>query len=222
MKRLIEKTVFSGFVIAWRLATWPTRISPSFVKATTDGVRRLPSWLGMTVGLPPSMTATTEFVVPRSMPITFAMIPALPFSPHRAPALPAHSLCGGGLGGGRDGPLPGDLENVDLDLARLELLGLRQCDLQHAVAVRRLHLVGLDGHRQLHQPLELTVGALDVEELLILGLILPAALTLDREEIAGDRHGNVLLANTGHFDGQDELVRRLVHVHRGQPSSRCG
>ena len=43
MKRLMEKTVFSGFVIAWRLATCPTRISPSFVKATTDGVRRLPS-----------------------------------------------------------------------------------------------------------------------------------------------------------------------------------
>ena len=38
-----ENTVFSGFVMAWRLATWPTRISPSFVKPTTDGVSRLPS-----------------------------------------------------------------------------------------------------------------------------------------------------------------------------------
>ena len=37
MNRLIENTVFSGFVTAWRLATWPTRISPSLVKATTDG-----------------------------------------------------------------------------------------------------------------------------------------------------------------------------------------
>ena len=73
MKRLMENTVFSGFVMACRLATCPTRISPSFVKATTDGVSRLPSWLGITVGLPPSITATTEFVVPRSMPITFAM-----------------------------------------------------------------------------------------------------------------------------------------------------
>jgi hypothetical protein len=27
----------------------------------------------MTLGLPPSITATHEFVVPRSMPITFAM-----------------------------------------------------------------------------------------------------------------------------------------------------
>src|SRR5215471_7421891 len=74
MKRLIEKTVFSGFVMAWRLAIWPTRISPSFAKPTTDGVSRLPSWLGMTVAVPPSMTATTEFVVPRSMPITLAML----------------------------------------------------------------------------------------------------------------------------------------------------
>src|SRR2546426_5048584 len=76
MNRLIENTVFSGFVIACRLATCPTRISPSFVNATTDGVSRLPSWFGMTVGSPPSMTATTEFVVPKSIPITFA-IPVL-------------------------------------------------------------------------------------------------------------------------------------------------
>src|SRR2546428_5522844 len=60
MKRLIENTVFSGFVIAWRLATCPTRISPSLVKPTTEGVSRLPSWFAITVGLPPSTTATTR------------------------------------------------------------------------------------------------------------------------------------------------------------------
>ena len=70
MKRLIEKTVFSGLVTACRFATWPTSRSPSFVSATTDGVVRAPSWLTMTVGWPPSMTATTELVVPRSIPIT--------------------------------------------------------------------------------------------------------------------------------------------------------
>src|SRR6266436_8199622 len=69
MKRLIEYTVFSGFVTAWRLATWPTRRSPVLVMATTDGVVRAPSWLGITTGSPPCMTATTEFVVPKSMPI---------------------------------------------------------------------------------------------------------------------------------------------------------
>lgn len=40
------------------------------VKATTDGVVRPPSALVMIVGLPPSMAATAEFVVPRSMPTT--------------------------------------------------------------------------------------------------------------------------------------------------------
>ena len=45
MKRLIEKTVFSGFVTACRLATWPTSRSPFLEKATTEGVVRLPSGL---------------------------------------------------------------------------------------------------------------------------------------------------------------------------------
>ena len=61
--------MFSGFVTDWRLATCPTSRSPSLVNATTDGVVRLPSWLMMTVGSPPSMTATTELVVPKSIPM---------------------------------------------------------------------------------------------------------------------------------------------------------
>src|SRR3954462_12248536 len=69
MKRLIEKIVFSGLVTAWRLATCPTRRSPVLVKATTEGVSRPPSGFVMTTGSPPSMTATTELVVPRSMPM---------------------------------------------------------------------------------------------------------------------------------------------------------
>src|ERR1700686_4609438 len=69
MKRLIEKTVFSGLVTAWRFATWPTNRSPVLVNATTDGVRRPPSGLVITTGSPPSMPATTELVVPRSMPM---------------------------------------------------------------------------------------------------------------------------------------------------------
>src|SRR4051812_28121249 len=73
MKRLIEKTVFSGLVTAWRLATVPTRRSPDLEKATTDGVVRPPSAFSMTVGSPPSSTAMHEFVVPRSMPMVLPM-----------------------------------------------------------------------------------------------------------------------------------------------------
>jgi hypothetical protein len=73
MKRLMLKIVFSGLVIAWRLATWPTSRSPLLAKATTDGVMRPPSALVITCGSPPSMTATTELVVPRSMPMIFPM-----------------------------------------------------------------------------------------------------------------------------------------------------
>src|SRR5258708_36655799 len=69
MKRLIEYTVFSGFVTACRLATCPTSRSPDLVMATTEGVVRVPSWLGITTGSPPCITATTELVVPRSIPI---------------------------------------------------------------------------------------------------------------------------------------------------------
>src|SRR3990170_1985870 len=69
MKRLMLKMVFSGLVMACRFAPWPTSRSPLLAKATTDGVMRPPSALVMTWGSPPSMTATTEFVVPRSMPM---------------------------------------------------------------------------------------------------------------------------------------------------------
>src|SRR3954462_14573054 len=73
MKRLMEKIVFLGFVTAWRLATVPTRRSPPAVNATTDGVVRPPSEFSMTVGSPPSKTAIQLLVVPRSIPIVFAM-----------------------------------------------------------------------------------------------------------------------------------------------------
>src|SRR3954463_14974272 len=73
MWRLTERIVRSGFVIAWRLATSPTRTSPFLANATTDGVVREPSELGMTTGSPASRTLTTELVVPRSMPTALGM-----------------------------------------------------------------------------------------------------------------------------------------------------
>ncbi len=75
----MAKKVRSGLVTACRLAGWPTRRSPSSVNATIDGVVRAPSEFSITLGAEPSMTATHELVVPRSMPITFA-ISSFPYS----------------------------------------------------------------------------------------------------------------------------------------------
>src|SRR6266849_8560609 len=65
--------VFSGFTAACLRASVPTSLSPVFVNATTEGVVREPSAFGMTTGSPPSMTAMTELVVPRSIPTVFGM-----------------------------------------------------------------------------------------------------------------------------------------------------
>src|SRR5664279_5410579 len=73
-RRLTAKKVRSGLVTAWRLAGWPTRRSPSSLKATIDGVVRMPSAFSMTFAVLPSITATHELVVPRSIPMTFPMV----------------------------------------------------------------------------------------------------------------------------------------------------
>ncbi|MCL4116965.1 UNVERIFIED_CONTAM: hypothetical protein GTU68_012373, partial [Idotea baltica] len=57
-----------------RLAGSPTLRSPLSKKATTEGVVLLPSSLGITTGSLPSITATQELVVPRSIPIIFPML----------------------------------------------------------------------------------------------------------------------------------------------------
>src|SRR5438093_8260413 len=65
--------VLRGFVTAWRFAASPTRRSPDFENATTEGVVRFPSEFSKTAGSPPSITAMHELVVPKSMPRTFAI-----------------------------------------------------------------------------------------------------------------------------------------------------
>ena len=74
MRRFTAKIVFFALVTAWRFAGAPTRISPSSAYATTEGVVRAPSEFSITFGCPPSMIATQLFVVPRSMPMIFAML----------------------------------------------------------------------------------------------------------------------------------------------------
>src|SRR6266436_6355795 len=70
IRRLMAKNVFSGLVTAWRFADWPTRRSPDSVNATIEGVVRIPSLFSITLAFLPSITATQEFVVPRSIPMT--------------------------------------------------------------------------------------------------------------------------------------------------------
>ena len=70
MKRLMEKTVLVGLVIAWFFATRPTSLSPDLAKPTTEGVVRAPSAFAITLGSPPSIIAMQELVVPRSIPST--------------------------------------------------------------------------------------------------------------------------------------------------------
>jgi hypothetical protein len=64
--------VLLGLVTAWRLADWPTSTSPSLLKATMRRRGAIALGVSITFGLSPSMTATQELVVPRSMPMIFA------------------------------------------------------------------------------------------------------------------------------------------------------
>ena len=51
----------------------PTLRSPFFKKATTEGVVRRPSSFAITTGSFPSITETQLLVVPKSIPMIFAM-----------------------------------------------------------------------------------------------------------------------------------------------------
>ena len=66
---MIELTVEVGFVTACLFAISPTTTSPLSLIFTTDGVVLAPSEFGIIVTFPPSITATQEFVVPKSIPI---------------------------------------------------------------------------------------------------------------------------------------------------------
>jgi len=64
---------------ACRLAGSPTSLWPSLVKATYDGKALppptvVPSAEGIITGLPPSMCAAAELEVPKSIPITLAIL----------------------------------------------------------------------------------------------------------------------------------------------------
>ena len=60
------------FFFTCLLAGVPTTLCPSSVKATTEGVVLKPSAFSMTLGVLPSMTATQELVVPKSIPTIYS------------------------------------------------------------------------------------------------------------------------------------------------------
>src|SRR4051812_24303582 len=70
ISRFTETTVRSALVTDCLRASAPTSRLPFLAMATTEGVRRYPARFGITTGVPDCTVATTELVVPRSMPIT--------------------------------------------------------------------------------------------------------------------------------------------------------
>ena len=65
-----EACHFSHDLITCRFAGRPTSLCPSSVNATIEGVVLPPSAFSITRGSVPSMIATHELVVPKSIPIT--------------------------------------------------------------------------------------------------------------------------------------------------------
>src|SRR5512144_861471 len=170
----------------------------------------------MTAGSPPSTTATTEFVVPRSMPITFAMSCSL------LSECLDHAFAAGGAGAIM-APAPNRprcwaaLDRLDLDLLRLDLLDLRELHGQYAVPIRRLDLPALHRHRQRERALELAEPALPTIVARVLDLPAPPTLALDREQVTGDGEVDVLFAESRQLRADHHLVLGLVHVRGGRP-----
>src|SRR5258705_4813000 len=206
--------VFCGFVIAWRLATWPTSRSPLFVNATTEGVVRPPSALGITCGSPASITATHEFVVRRSMPMIFPMLPSVMTrcggTPRGPPALGFDGALGRAL-----------LRGLDRDLASLGFLGLRHRDFQNPVAIRRLDLVRLDRVGQAERTLERAVHPLEPVVSRVLLLLRPGLLAADRKGVVFERDLDVLELQTRQLEMQRVAIGLLLDVHRRLPQPRA-
>src|SRR6266436_1505973 len=145
----------------------------------------------MTVGSPPSTTATTEFVVPRSMPITFAMS-----------SLSCRKSRVSGLGGGAERPAAG-----------------RQRHGQHAVAIARPDVVCLYRNRELEGTLDTARPAFGPEVLLWLHSLRLRPLTLETQQIARDGDLYILLSHPWQIDLDHELVLGLVHVRPRGPGT---
>src|SRR3984885_3795093 len=201
----------------WRLAGWPTRTSPSLVKATIDGVVRPPSAFSITLALFPSITATQELVVPRSMPIAFAMIRLLlqkmrvnafavsdcvrlicgTRQVRREEGRPARPAAAWGDSSGGLILLLGLFLN--LDFLRLGFGRLRNRNLQNAVRHGGLNARRIDAGRQLQHAQEYAVAALAELNVLVLLVFLDLLLAANGEGVIVNRNLDVLALEARHL-----------------------
>src|SRR5882724_11006235 len=177
-----------GLRIACRRASWPTSRSPWLVNATTEGVVRWPSALGITVGCPASVAAITELVVPRSMPTAVAIL--------------ASSQAGGRSSA------------ADLDVPRLSRLGLGHRDGHDTVGQLRAHRVRPDVAWQDGAVLE-AAGAAVAAVLAPLRLV--GDLAGDDELSVLELHVELVLAHAGQLHSHHVAVVGLREVGQRYP-----
>src|SRR5690606_16561934 len=102
------------------------------------------------------------------------------------------------------------------DLARLHLLGLRQRQLEHAVAVARLHRLLVDLRAETQAAHVASIAHLAPQVLLaFLALLIGFALGRDREQSVLERHVDVFLAHARQIGTDHVLVLALLDIHRG-------
>src|ERR1700761_3332901 len=179
-------------MIACRRASCPTRRSPCGVKATTDGVVRDPSVLGITVGLPASVAAMTELVVPRSIPTATAISYLLA-------GCREHTGTGRSVAG-------------DLDLARLGRLGLGDGHGEDAIVEFRAYAVRVDVTRQERPVFEASAATRAAVAAFFLVLLRLRDLAADDQLAILELEVDLVALNAGQFHANHVGVVGLRHV----------
>src|SRR4029077_1853951 len=100
----------------------------------------------------------------------------------------------------------------ELRLLRLYPPGLGQAHEQYALPIRCPYPPGLDRDGQREGSLELPEPPLPAVGAGLLVRLPQGPLALDHQEVASDGHTDVLLAQAGEIDVDDQLVGRLPHV----------
>src|SRR2546427_8296820 len=213
--------------MACRLAICPTRRSPVLAKAITDGVRRLPSALGITCGSPPMTTAMTELVVPRSMPTTLpiCMTPLRAFVSSRLLTRHVQNAAGRRQNAAtavliRCSSLRSALwllGHLNLDALRLRPLTLGHPDLQDPIPIGGLGPIALDLTGQGQRADEGAVAQLALDIVAALLLMLRLGLALERECIVCHGDVDVLGIDAGQLRADDDVVVGLKQLDRRLP-----